>query len=104
MWSFSKNDGDGTRTAKKQSVYISKTTTLQVHHPFLYISQPSLQVCDLKLPNFTGRFMELVNKARKFSFPFSQLRSGPFGFNPRQFRQDVSNFNLKMELNKIDEV
>ena len=48
--------------------------------------------------------MELVNKARKFSFPFSQLRSGPFGFNPRQFRQDVSNFNLKMELNKIDEV
>ena len=48
--------------------------------------------------------MELVNKAQKFSFPFSQLRHGPFGFKPRQFRQDVSNFNLKMELNKIDEV
>ena len=31
----------------------SKTTTLQVHHIFLYISYPSLQVCSLKLPNFT---------------------------------------------------
>ena len=48
--------------------------------------------------------MELVNKAQKFSFPFSQLRHGPFGFKPRQFRQDVTNLNLEMELNKIDEV
>ena len=48
--------------------------------------------------------MELVNKEQKFSFSFSQLRYGPFEFNPRQFRHDVSNFNLKMELNKIDEV
>ena len=48
--------------------------------------------------------MELVNKAQKFSFPFSQFRYGPFGFNPRQFRQDVTNLNLEMELNKIDEV
>lgn len=30
-----------------------KTTTLHVHHIFLYISYPSLQVCSLKLPNFT---------------------------------------------------
>ena len=48
--------------------------------------------------------MELVNKAQQFSFPFSQFRYGPFGFKPRQFRQDVTNFNLKMELSKIDEV
>ena len=27
-----------TRTAKKQSVYIGKTTTVHVHHAFLYIS------------------------------------------------------------------
>ena len=37
--------------------------------------------------------MELVKKAQKFSFSFSQFRYGPFGFNPRQFRQDVTNFS-----------
>ena len=36
------------------SIFISKTTTLHVHHVFLYISYPSLQVCNLKLPNFTS--------------------------------------------------
>ena len=40
------------RMAKKESVYISKTTTLYVHNAFLYISLPSLQVYDMKLPNF----------------------------------------------------
>ena len=48
--------------------------------------------------------MELVNKAQQFSFAFSPLRYGPFGFHPRKFRQDVTNLNLEMELNKIDEV
>ena len=39
MGSFIKNDGEGNENGKKkQSVYISKTTTLQVHHPFLYTS------------------------------------------------------------------
>ena len=42
-----------TRTAKKQLVYISKATTLHVYHAFFKkIYPPSLQVCDLKLPNF----------------------------------------------------
>ena len=40
-------------TAKKQQVYISKTTTLRVHHAFLWISQPLLHDCNMKLPNFT---------------------------------------------------
>ena len=31
-----------TRTAKKLQVFISKTTTLHVHHAFLYISLPLL--------------------------------------------------------------
>ena len=30
-----------------------KKTTLHVHHPFLYISQPLLNDCDMKLSNFT---------------------------------------------------
>ena len=31
---------------------ISKTTTLHVHHDFLYISLPFLQYYDVKMPNF----------------------------------------------------
>ena len=41
------------RTAKKQQVQTSKTTTLHVHHAFLYISLPSLHDYNVKLPNFT---------------------------------------------------
>ena len=44
--------GMAMRTAKKQQVYISKTTTLHVHRAFLWISQPSLHDCDMKLPNY----------------------------------------------------
>ena len=29
-------------------------------------------------------FMELMNTTQKFSFSFSNLRCGPFGFNPRK--------------------
>ena len=31
---------------------ISKTTTLHVHHDFLYISLPFLHYYDVKMPNF----------------------------------------------------
>ena len=31
-------DGDGNENGKKANVLISKTTTLHVHHAFLYIS------------------------------------------------------------------
>ena len=37
-----------TRTPKKQEVYISKTTTLQVHHALLYISLSSLHDHNVK--------------------------------------------------------
>ena len=47
------------------------------------------------------RSMELVNTAQNFSFSFSKLRYGPFGFNPRESRQHLTNW---MKLNKIDEV
>ena len=42
-----------TRTAKKKLVEIGKTTTLNVHHAFLYISLLSLHNYDVKMPNFT---------------------------------------------------
>ena len=42
-----------TRTSKKAIPLLSKTTTLHVHHAFLYISSPSLHDYDAKIPNFT---------------------------------------------------
>ena len=46
---------------------ICTTTSLHVHHPFFYISLPSLQDYDLQMPNFTfygGRKQAMT----KFSF------------------------------------
>ena len=47
------NDADGKENVKKTKGLISKTTTLHVHHAFLYISLPSLHDYDVKMPNFT---------------------------------------------------
>ena len=67
--SFSNDDGDGNENGKKAIGLISKTTTLHVHHAFLYISLPSLHDFEVKMPNFT--FMEKVDKERRiFSFSF----------------------------------
>ena len=41
------------RKVKMQKVWISKTTTLHVHHAFLYFSLPSLHDYNVKVPNFT---------------------------------------------------
>ena len=48
---------------------MGKTTTLHVHHVFLYISLPSLHDYDVKMHNFT--FVENVNTRQQlyFSFP-----------------------------------
>ena len=48
LMSLSNDDGDGNENGKK-----SKTTTLHVHHAFLYISLPSVHDYDVKMPNFT---------------------------------------------------
>ena len=58
-----------TRTSKKKSVYIGKTTTLHVHHAFLYISLPSLHYYDVKMPIFTF-CGERERKTRTSSFFF----------------------------------
>ena len=57
-----------TRTAKKTIVLISKTTTLHVHHTFLYISLTSLHDYDVKMPNFT---IYGERKQATTNFPFS---------------------------------
>ena len=45
-------DGDGTEDVKKVMGLSRKTTTLHVHHAFLFISLPSLHGFDVKMPNF----------------------------------------------------
>ena len=49
--SFSNDEGDGKEDVKKAIGLLRKTTTLHVHHPFLYISLPSFHDYDVKMPN-----------------------------------------------------
>ena len=51
LGSFSNDGGDGNQDVKKAIGLLRKTTTLHVHHAFLYISLPSLHECDVKMPN-----------------------------------------------------
>ena len=44
-------DGDGKENVKKAIVLMSKTTTLHLHHAFLFISLLSLHNYDVKWPN-----------------------------------------------------
>ena len=51
--SFSNDDGDGNEHVKKETCLFRKTTTLHVHHAFLYIFSLSLHDYDVKKPHFT---------------------------------------------------
>ena len=51
LGSFSNDDGNGNEDVKKAIGLLRKTTTLHLHHVFLYISLPSLHDCDVKIPN-----------------------------------------------------
>ena len=53
MGTLRSDDATATRTSKTTIDLVGKTTTLQVHLTFLYISLPFLHDCDVKLPNFT---------------------------------------------------
>ena len=55
---------------------ISKTTTLHVHHAFLYISLPSLHGYDVKLPNFVF-CGERKQATTKFNFDLLNLNMVP---------------------------
>ena len=77
-------DGDGNQDVKKAIGLLRKTTTLHVHHAFLYISLPSLHDYDVKMPNY--KFMEDVPKRRRISFSLSKLECGPQEINAREIR------------------
>ena len=64
LGSFSNDDGDGNQAVKKAIGLLRKTTTLHVHHAFLYISLPSLHGYDVKMPNckfYGGRKQATTN-------------------------------------------
>ena len=64
LGSFSNDDGDGSEDAKKAIGLLRKTTSLHVHHAFLYISLPSLHDYDVKKANckfYGGRKQATTN-------------------------------------------
>ena len=83
--SFSNDDRDVNKNGKKAIGLLSKTTTLHMHHVFLYISLQSLHDYDVKMPN--SRFVEDVNKRSwiflsLFKLEYSPLRSQLKGNSP----------------------
>ena len=62
-------DGDGNGKATKAIGLISKTTSLHVHHAFLYIFLPSLHDYDVKMPNFT-MYRGSTQTTTRFSLSF----------------------------------
>ena len=56
------------KNVKKAIGLISKTTTLNMHHTFLYISLPSLHNYNMNMPNFT---IYGERKQAMTNFPFS---------------------------------
>ena len=67
--SFSNDDGDGNENVKKAIGLLSKTTSLHVHHAFLYIFLPLLHDYDVKMLSFN--FIEDVKQA---TTNFSQIK------------------------------
>ena len=62
--SFYNDDGDGNEDVKKTIGLLRTTTALHVHHAFLYISLPSLDDYDVKMPNckfYGGRKQATMN-------------------------------------------
>ena len=65
------DDGDGNKNGIKAIDLLSKTTTLHVHHTFLYISLPFLLDYDVKMP--FSCFIEDVNKQRRNFLSLSEV-------------------------------
>ena len=82
--SFSNDDSDGNQDVKKAIALLRKTTTLHVHHAFLYISSRSLHDYDVKC--LIASFMEDVNKRGRISFSLSKLECGPQEINSWEIR------------------
>ena len=78
-------DGDGEENVKKAGGLISKTTTLHVHHAFLYISLPlQSKTIDLDWQNnnsarasrFFVHFFAVLAQLRRFFLGRERVRQG----------------------------
>ena len=88
LGSLSNDDADGNENGQKAIGLISKTTTLHVHHTFLYISLPSLPDYNVKVPEFTfcrGR----EHKTTTF-FSFPELWYSRLEFNSKNICQHLT--------------
>ena len=68
--SFSNDDVDGNENVKTAISLLSKTTSLHVHHFFLYISLPLLHDYDVKMPPNFALYGGGKQATTKFSFSF----------------------------------
>jgi len=85
--SLSNDDGDGNEGVKTAIGLLPKTTTLLVHHAFLYISLPSLHDYDVKMPNC--KFYGGCKLATTNLFSLSELECGSQEINSRETRQHL---------------
>ena len=61
------------KTGKKAVGLYQQNNNSACASPFLYVSQPSLQGCDVKVPNFMHPLYEVGEHNTKFFFSFSKL-------------------------------
>ena len=99
LGSLNNDDGDVNKNDKKAIDFIGKTTTLHVHHAFLYISLPSLHGYDVKMPIFTfcGEREHNTTTFFLFSRPLISLLE----FNPRKNGQHLTNWTRWNERDKV---
>ena len=87
------NNENSKENVKNPKGLFSKTTILDVHHAFLYISLPSPHDYDVKMPNFT-----CVNKRRRIFLSLSKLECG-LQINARKIRLHLT---FSANWNKLD--
>ena len=81
--SLRNDDGDGNENGKKAiGLNSGKTTTLHVHHAFLYISLPSLHDYNVKVPHFTFCQVRELKTTTFFFFSWTLIQS--LEFNSRK--------------------
>ena len=83
------------KTIGSQKV-VGKTTTLNVHHAFLYISLPSVHDYNLKMPNFTFFLWRTRTQDNDFVFLFLNFDTV---FHNKLLQKKLATFD---ELNKME--
>ena len=76
-------DCDGNGNVKKAIGLMSKTTTLHVHHAFLYISLQSLHNYDVKWSNFTFTWERERQGDKFYHLCLNSARALLFSSNPK---------------------